>query len=89
MAGSQSSSQRLIWSISKRAEDCARRAGQDVLRPALGTTGLGVLDLQAEHLPVAAQIGEAECVPFVVGYTLSVHGAVNREPAAISGAGVR
>ena len=34
----------------------------------MGIIDLRVLDLQAEHMPVAAQIGEAECIPLVVGY---------------------
>ena len=41
---------------------------RDLPRTAMGIIDLRVLDLQAEHMPVAAQIGEAECIPLVVGY---------------------
>lgn len=56
-------------------------------RTARNVINLPVLDLQPGHIPVAAQIGQAECIPSWPAVTLSVHGAVTRESTATTDAG--
>jgi hypothetical protein len=56
-------------------------------RTARNITDLPVLDLQPGHIPVAAQIGQAGCIPSWPAATLSVHGAVTRKTTATTDAG--
>ncbi len=56
-------------------------------RTARNMIDLPVLDLQPAHIPVAAQIGRPNASPSWPAATLSVHGAVTREPTATTDAG--
>ena len=52
----------------KAAKHLARVAGPSPARTGRSVIDLPVLELQPAHMPVGPQIGQVECVPFVVGH---------------------